>query len=89
MTVSPSRLRLVRRVLELAAAPLAVLTVALPACFDESNYQGGGRRDIGGQLVPVDGGGEDLDAGLDEDVVVVAPDASADAGPIVDVGDAG
>lgn len=89
MTVSPSRFRLLLRLLKLAAMPLAMLTVALPACFDESTYQGGGRRDIGGQLVPIDGGGLDLDAGLDEEDAATFPDATTDAGVIPDAGDGG
>jgi hypothetical protein len=50
----------------MTAAPFAVLAAValLAACFDESTYQGGGRRDIGGKLAPVDGGeGQGEDAG--------------------------
>lgn len=65
-----------RRHLGFWGAPFAALAI-LAACFDESTYQGGGRRDIGGKILQGDAGEEGDDAGTS---------APADAGgtPVVD-----
>jgi hypothetical protein len=72
--------RLLRGTVGVMAPPIAVLgaLAMLAACFDESTYQGGGRRDIGGKLAPVDGGeGEDADGAEPADAGSTAsPDAA-------------
>lgn len=67
-----------RRQLAFWGAPVVAVAI-LAACFDESTYQGGGRRDIGGKLVPGDAGEETEDSGSG---------SSADAGgtAVVDSG---
>lgn len=81
------RLRHARRLLHLLVPAALVLGATLVACFDQSTYQGGGRRDIGGRLVPVDAGGEEEE----EDAGEVPEQDSG--GPVVpaprDAGDAG
>lgn len=73
--------RVMYRALKIAAVPLAALACLVCACFDESTYQGGGRRDIGGKLAQVDASTEEeLDA---------EPAPIEDAGqqqPVVDTG---
>lgn len=57
---------LARPVLRAFAMPVLVLAAAatLFACFDESTYKGGGRRDVGGTLAAPDAGdGDEEDAG--------------------------
>lgn len=76
--MSPKRHALYR-MLKVGTLPLATLAFLVPACFDQSTYQGGGRRDVGGTLVKVDAGEDQTDAGE-----VVVEDSGTP--PVVDSG---
>lgn len=67
--------------------PAAFVLGAIGACFDQSTYQGGGRRDIGGKLAPVDAGDEEEDSGDGTEEPV---DSGGPVEPVArDAGDAG